>query len=378
MQDARASRIPCYLVGGPVRDLLLGYEFDDLDLVFEGDALAIAERCAALTGGELVRHEAFATGKLAFNNTERPFHIDFITARRETYPYPASLPVVEPSTLADDLMRRDFTINTLAIRLDDPPRLIDQLGGIADLERGTIQVLHDRSFIDDPTRILRGARFAARLHFTVEPHTDTLVRKAGDLDMIAATTPARILNEVWLAFREPEPEAVFAILADLRILPHIFPGLHVATGDRRAFQAARQAVQRRSTTARVARPELCGGSMRTNDARYCEHYHFNGGRAPPHCRIGYAPSLYSTPSTAFQMPPSALDRALHDLSDTTLTVGMIVASPPDEKSACHVSAVLATDRDAARRQRLACAWHHARTTFSCLVGRITRGTIGWT
>src|SRR3954452_22209108 len=141
-----AAGTPIYLVGGAVRDLLLGQERTDLDIAVEGDASALGRRL----GGEIRTHERFATATVHTDGLE----LDLATARSESYPEPGALPEVRPATLTDDLARRDFTLNAMAVPLAGDPELIDPHGGLADLERGTLRVLHERSFVDDPTRTL--------------------------------------------------------------------------------------------------------------------------------------------------------------------------------------------------------------------------------
>jgi len=174
----KAATDPVYLVGGAVRDLLLGHPRADVDLVVEGDAAALAERL----GGAAVEHERFGTVKVEVEGHE----LDIATARTETYPEPGSLPVVAPAeNLEADLARRDFTINAMAIPLEGEARLIDPHGGQADLEQGLLRVLHPGSFEDDPTRAIRAARYAARLGFSLEPETERLLR-AADLCAVSA------------------------------------------------------------------------------------------------------------------------------------------------------------------------------------------------
>jgi len=218
---ATAYDMPIYLVGGPVRDLLLGHTTIDLDLVMDGDAWLIAHAFAEQTGGKLTKHVAFrtATVELIVHNTA--VALDFVTARRETYPAPAALPVVEPSGMHDDLFRRDFTINAIALRLDHAPALLDPFNGLPDLEMELVRALHDRSFIDDPTRILRGTRFAARFNFVIEPHTRDLIWAALQEQMITRTSPQRILNEVWLLLNEAQPERVLHVLHELGALEQL-------------------------------------------------------------------------------------------------------------------------------------------------------------
>jgi tRNA nucleotidyltransferase (CCA-adding enzyme) len=169
---------PVYLVGGAVRDLLLGRGRADIDLVVEGDAAALAERL----GAEVISHERFGTAKVKLNGHE----IDIAGARSESYPRPGALPVVAPGAdLAADLRRRDFTINAMAIPLRGEPRLVDPHGGEVDLATRQLRVLHDGSFLDDPTRALRAARYAARFGFGLEEHTAELIRET-DLATVSA------------------------------------------------------------------------------------------------------------------------------------------------------------------------------------------------
>jgi len=172
-----AATEPVYLVGGAVRDLLLGRGRADLDVVVEGDAAALAARL----GAEPVEHERFATAKVALDGYE----LDIASARTETYARPGALPEVAPAGLEADLGRRDFTVNAMAIPLAESPRLIDPYGGRADLEAGLLRVLHRESFADDPTRAIRAARYASRFGFGLEPETAALLR-AADLGTVSA------------------------------------------------------------------------------------------------------------------------------------------------------------------------------------------------
>ncbi|HET9153876.1 MAG TPA: hypothetical protein VFN85_07145 [Solirubrobacterales bacterium] len=173
-----AARQPVYLVGGAVRDLLLGRNRADVDLMVEGDATALA----AELGGANSEHDRFGTVKVDVEGHE----VDIVGARTETYERPGALPVVTPAERAEeDLARRDFTINAMAIPLQGEPRLIDPHGGRRDLEQGVLRVLHDRSFADDPTRAIRAARYASRFGFALEPRTEELLREA-DLTTVSA------------------------------------------------------------------------------------------------------------------------------------------------------------------------------------------------
>lgn len=175
---AAAGETPVYVVGGAVRDLLLGRGRADLDLVVVGDAAALAARL----GAEAVEHERFATAKARLGEHE----VDVATARTERYPRPGALPEVEPAAGVEaDLARRDFTVNAMAVPVAGEARLIDPHGGRADLDAALLRVLHERSFADDPTRALRAARYAARFGFELEARTEALLRQT-DLATVSA------------------------------------------------------------------------------------------------------------------------------------------------------------------------------------------------
>ena len=197
---ARAERVPVYLVGGYVRDLLLGRENRDLDLVVEGDGPAFARGLGKALDAPVRIHEAFLTAVIRTPSGE----IDVATARSEFYRAPAALPEVATSALRQDLYRRDFTVNTLAIRLgpEGPPELIDPFGGRRDLELGVLRVLHSLSFLDDPTRALRAVRLERRLGLHLAPETERLIGialKEGAFDRLSG---ARLRAELDLLLNE--------------------------------------------------------------------------------------------------------------------------------------------------------------------------------
>jgi tRNA nucleotidyltransferase (CCA-adding enzyme) len=194
---------PVYLVGGAVRDLLLGRGRVDIDLVVEGDAIALAQAL----GADAVSHERFGTAKLTLDGHE----VDIAGARSESYPHPGALPVVEAGAdLAADLARRDFTINAMAIPLHGDPRLIDPHGGQADLATKQLRVLHEDSFVDDPTRAIRAARYAARFGLALEARTAELLRGA---DLSAVSADRREAELLRLA-AEPSAAEGFSLLSD--------------------------------------------------------------------------------------------------------------------------------------------------------------------
>ncbi len=231
-----------YVVGGFVRDLILKRPVSDYDLVIEGDAISLAKLVTERYGGRLVTHSRFGTAKWYISNQVKdeickdipelestdsalPMSLDFISARTEFYERPTALPVVERSGIKLDLHRRDFTINTLAIRLD--PRhfgeLIDSWGGYADIQHKVIRVLHSLSFIDDPTRILRAVRFEHRFSFNIDKRTLELMSEAAD--QLKAITGERLRHELDLIFAEEDPAGILNRLQELNLLVNIHPAL---------------------------------------------------------------------------------------------------------------------------------------------------------
>ena len=215
----RGQRV--YLVGGVVRDLLLGYPNYDLDLVVEGDAVKLAQQVAGTSQAKLLAHHRFGTAKLRYEN----FTVDLATARKETYARPGALPAVTPGTLKDDLIRRDFSINTMAISLaaNDYGELVDPYQGKNDLEHRLIRILHPKSFSDDATRILRAVRYEQRLGFELEAQTAQLLKQ--DIPMLDTISGDRIRHELELIFKEKQPEFVIKRLAELGVLQKISPFL---------------------------------------------------------------------------------------------------------------------------------------------------------
>jgi tRNA nucleotidyltransferase (CCA-adding enzyme) len=187
-----------YLVGGVVRDLLLGYPNFDLDVVVEGDAVKLAQQVAETGRVKLLAHHRFGTAKLRYEDSV----VDLATARKETYARPGALPAVTPGTLEDDLIRRDFSINAMAMSVaaNDYGELIDPHRGKTDLEHRLIRVLHPKSFSDDATRILRGVCYEQRLGFEFEARTARLLER--DVPMLDTISGDRIRHEVEHIFDE--------------------------------------------------------------------------------------------------------------------------------------------------------------------------------
>lgn len=206
-----AEIVPAYLVGGAVRDLLLGIEGVDLDLAIDGDPEALA----GAPGFELEREGLFLTGRLELGGLK----IDVARTRAETYPQPGALPEVRPAPITDDLARRDFTVNAMAFPLTGKTELIDPHGGVDDLRAGVLRVLHDRSFIDDPTRALRAARYAARFGLELERDTSRLLAEAD----LSTVSDDRIQNELRRTAAEDDPARVLQLIVDWGVMPSLDP-----------------------------------------------------------------------------------------------------------------------------------------------------------
>jgi tRNA nucleotidyltransferase (CCA-adding enzyme) len=226
-----------YLVGGIVRDILLNRPSVDIDIMIEGDAIGPARTVADSHEAKLTVHRAFGTASFDAEG----YRIDLSTCRSESYDRPGALPRVRPGDVCDDLLRRDFSINAMAICINpvDFGLLTDLCGGRADLEGRLIRVMHDRSFEDDATRIMRAVRYEQRLGFKLERKTALLMRRdAGMLDTISSD---RLKHEVMLWLAEPQPGGVIRRAGQLGVLQKLHPALKWDRPMQTAFRRARQA-----------------------------------------------------------------------------------------------------------------------------------------
>lgn len=239
---AREQNMAVYIVGGFVRDLLIGRPSPDFDIVIEGDAITLAKTLATEYGGRLISHRRFGTSKWTISEIRNdliqaispdrtldpanlPDSLDMISARTEFYDYPTALPTIERSSIKHDLHRRDFTINTMAIRLDGRHygNLYDYWGGQRDLRRGLVRVLHSLSFVDDPTRMMRAVRFEQRFGFQIEERTLQLIQEARPL--IRQISGDRLRHEFALIFNEENALPMLQRLQSLNLLSAIHPSL---------------------------------------------------------------------------------------------------------------------------------------------------------
>jgi tRNA nucleotidyltransferase (CCA-adding enzyme) len=219
---ATEDGLRAHLVGGFVRDMLLGRENLDVDIVIEGDGLAFAERASARYGWGIRSHRRFGTAVLVLGGG---LHVDVASARTEYYTRPGALPTVERSSLRQDLFRRDFSINAMAacITPDSFGAIADPFGGLDDLDRGVLRTLHSLSFVEDPTRVLRAARFEVRYGFAVDGSTEALLRQAVDLAMLDEVSGARIREELLDILTEDGVAVILSRLDDLGALQPLLP-----------------------------------------------------------------------------------------------------------------------------------------------------------
>ena len=221
---AEDSGFKVYAVGGFVRDLLIKHKNLDLDIVVEGDGIIFAKQLAKKTGGRVRTHDRFITANVTLPDG---FKIDIATARLEYYEYPAALPTVELSSLKLDLYRRDFTINAMALQLNPTQfgTLIDFFNCQNDLKYKLIKVLHNLSFVEDPSRILRAIRFEKRMDFKISKHADRLIRGAVKMNLFGKTTNPRLFAELQHIFAEENPIPAIKRLNDYKLFQFLWPDL---------------------------------------------------------------------------------------------------------------------------------------------------------
>jgi tRNA nucleotidyltransferase (CCA-adding enzyme) len=223
LQPALEGLAPAFLVGGAVRDLLLGRDTVDLDVAIEGDARAVARELAGRLGGVAKEHERFGTATVRAGELS----VDLATTRRETYREPGALPDVQAAGLAEDLGRRDFSINAMALDLNGPDagRLEDPHEGRAAIDSGAIRVLHGASFIDDPTRLLRALRYEARFAFRMDEQTERLAREAAAGPGFSTVSGARVRDELLDLLREDTAPSAVERMHELGLDRALHPSL---------------------------------------------------------------------------------------------------------------------------------------------------------
>ena len=242
-----------FLVGGTVRDLLMGQRSLDIDIVVEGDGIAFSRELALQLGAKVNVHERFKTAKVISGG----LRIDVATARTEYYDSPAALPRVRMSSIKKDLYRRDFTINSLAVKLNPPNfgQLVDFFGGQRDIKDKVVRVLHNLSFIEDPTRAFRAIRFAERFGFKLSKQTESLIKSAIKMELFEKLSGTRLYDELELTFSETDPVSAVKKLSEYGLLGVIHPGLSLTEELEAVFASAHDTLLWFDLSFQVLRPE---------------------------------------------------------------------------------------------------------------------------
>lgn len=336
-----------YLVGGAVRDLLLGAETVDTDLMVEGDALGFARQLAAALGVEAFEHERFQTAVVKGEGPRGPVAVDVAAARKETYAQPGALPKVALAGLGEDLSRRDFTINALAcsLKAGDRGTTHDPFGGYADLGNGIVRVLHERSFLDDPTRLLRAVRYEARLSFEMEPHTRQLAGEAIASDLPGRLASARVRDELLDLLSERRAGAALARLADLGLDRALNPGLSYGEQARGVVARLDQAVISAGLSGRVdltlARlAAICTQMSAGEIGAWLDHLKFASGQRDRVLAAATAgPPLATRLDALSSGAPSKLHDALSGLPEEALAVAAAVSDQATGMIAAYVERI---------------------------------------
>ncbi len=317
---AQSRKTRVYVVGGFVRDMLLGRPNLDIDLVVEGDGVEFGEAAAAELGVRVRVHRRFGTAVLVFS---RDLHVDIASSRSEYYTRPGALPIVERSSLRQDLFRRDFSINAMAACIDPEcfGAIADPFAGLADLEAKKVRVLHALSFVDDPTRVLRAARFEVRYGFSLDAQSENLALRAAELGLLAEVSGARVREEIYDLLAEKSPSVVLTRLAELGALGEIVPA-RVDFAD--AIAAVREAEEglarvrelsvRRVPSRKTALLAALGGSgAPTSAERWVRHFRIGREEAETIRAVASSQSLQRALANGRKMRDSRLFAMLSPL-----------------------------------------------------------------
>jgi tRNA nucleotidyltransferase (CCA-adding enzyme) len=316
-----------HLVGGFVRDMVLGRANLDIDVVVEGDAIPFAEAASVILNARVKVHRRFGTAVIVLS---KDVHVDVASSRSEYYARPGALPTVERSNLRQDLLRRDFTINAMAACIDPDcfGRLADPYAGLSDLDRRTVRVLHALSFVDDPTRILRAARFEERYGFRMDQRTEDLARQAARMGLLEEVSGARLREELLDILDELDPLSVLARLSELGALNSLLPEGSRVRDDLDVLHGSVQAIEvlspllnappERGATILVA---LTMGAERGAVERWLRHYRIGRAHAQP--ALVYAqrhPQTLAMLEDPTDLRPSRLYRLLEPWPSEALAV----------------------------------------------------------
>jgi tRNA nucleotidyltransferase (CCA-adding enzyme) len=334
IQAVAASHDGVYLVGGAVRDVLLGKQSIDLDVMVEGDAIAVARELADALGGQWRGHEKFHTAVVEATGADgHGIRVDLASARTESYDAPGALPDVERSTLRHDLARRDFTINAMAasLRSDDLGATYDFYGGYRDLRQGTVRVLHDRSFVEDPTRLLRALRYEARFGFAMDSDTESLARGCIDEGLLAALSSTRVRDELIDLLAEERVTAALSRMAELGVDRALHP--HV---DARAaiahVEAAAAAMQGPLAQARVPLVRLgclCAGMAEQEVCEWLDRLKLaRGDRDVVAAAVTHGPSIAMRMSGDVAPAPSEQHELVEGQPLEVLVMAIVFSAEP--------------------------------------------------
>jgi tRNA nucleotidyltransferase (CCA-adding enzyme) len=311
-----------YLVGGVVRDLLMERSVFDIDLVLEGNAITFAEELKKEINAGLTLHKPFLTATLEWQN----FNIDLTTARNESYTRPGALPTVRPGNLKDDLFRRDFSINSMAVSLaeENYGQLIDLYGGLDDLNNKLVRILHEKSFEDDATRIWRAVRYEQRLDFSMEEKTLASLRQS--LPMLKTVSGDRIWYELECVFREAMPEKVFLRAEGLGVLKYLHPQLSIDSHLAKWFGQARSMNKTSPPSAGLYLALLTYGMRETGSVDLSRYLNLNRATAQT-LRDSLKIKALREELSEEPMQPSAIYLHLNGFTEDALTANMIAAEP---------------------------------------------------
>lgn len=315
---------PAYLVGGAVRDLLRGSPAVDLDIAIEGDARAAARTLAERLGGAVREHERFGTATVRAEELS----FDLATTRRESYERPGALPLVEPASLDEDLARRDFAFNAMAVGLtgDDLGHLYDPHCGLADLGAGSVRVLHERSFTDDPTRLLRALRYEARLGFAMHPDTEQLATRAVEEGALGTVSGPRVRDELMDLLAEHQAAAAVARMADLQIDRALHPAL--AADAALVASASLGAITVGADPALTALAALCSEAPEQLDGWLAE-LHLTAPQRDSVARAARAGEPLSRELHSREHRPSELAALLAPEPPEALALALALGAPPE-------------------------------------------------
>jgi tRNA nucleotidyltransferase (CCA-adding enzyme) len=332
---ADADNVNCFLVGGIVRDLILNVPNVDIDLLIEGDGIHFAHKLGDMLQAKLIENARFRTAKLVLPDG---LHIDITTAREEYYGHPGALPTVEAASIRDDLLRRDFTINTIAIQLNSRKwgMLVDHFGGMEDLNAKTIRVLHTFSFVDDPTRIIRALRFSARYDFPLEKQTDELLKRALLEGRLDAVSPERVRDEILLCLNEDNPWVVLHRMCEDGVFGLLHPALHLPVCLASKDDPLKHAIDYLTTLLPddelpkrhlVYIAHLISMSNPKDAEHFIDNYHFdNSARTLAEAIPNYTKALEKLKKPGIR--PSGIVRLMEDLPSAFWP--LMIADPPEQ------------------------------------------------